>query len=258
MTAFAQQEPIRMNSAQGKQVLSLVRGGDFAHPGEVEAIKMVFAGLTPDPQRRLLDVGCGLGGTAEEVSKLGLGVVTGLDNDRPTIDYASKTYPRHNFVCCDASNLSASVAGPFNVVYMFNALYTMPDQRRVLTQAASVCPAGGELRLFDYFVRSNDDRARVFAETYEGSRWQPLAIDQVHTLFAGTGWRIVQITDISGDYARWYQALVAGIEARKEQILSTAGQQWYDHALHKYRGYAKAAEDGAVGGMIIRAVREVT
>ncbi|WKZ57299.1 MAG: methyltransferase domain-containing protein [Bdellovibrionota bacterium] len=257
MTAFAQPESMRMNSAQGKQVLSVVRGGDFAHPGEVEAIKMVFADLGSNPQRKLLDVGCGLGGTAEEVSKLGFGVVTGLDNDRPTIEYALTTYPRHSFVCGDASDLSTTVPGPFDLVYMFNALYTMPDQRKVLTQCAAVCPAGGELRIFDYFIRSTDDRARIFAETYEGSRWQPLAIDQVQALFAGTGWQIVEMRDISTDYARWYKALVAGIESCKDQILAMAGQQWFEHALTKYRGYAKAAEDGVVGGLVLRATREV-
>ena len=43
------------------QILSLVREGDYAHPGEEEAILLTLDPLKKDPNRVVLDVGCGLG-----------------------------------------------------------------------------------------------------------------------------------------------------------------------------------------------------
>jgi hypothetical protein len=55
----------RMNSPQGKSILSRIRGGDYAHPGEEDAIVQIAQKLPRASIRRLLDVGCGRGGTAE-------------------------------------------------------------------------------------------------------------------------------------------------------------------------------------------------
>ena len=52
-----------MNSFAGKRLLALVRGGDYAHAGEEEAIELAFRAVPKAPQKSILDVGCGRGGT---------------------------------------------------------------------------------------------------------------------------------------------------------------------------------------------------
>ena len=52
-------DPMAMNNATGKRLLALIRDADYAHPGEEEANRLLFAGLVPDPRRRILDAGCG-------------------------------------------------------------------------------------------------------------------------------------------------------------------------------------------------------
>ncbi len=56
--------PKAINNATGKRLLALIRDADYAHPGEEEANRLLFAGLAADPGRRILDAGCGGGGTA--------------------------------------------------------------------------------------------------------------------------------------------------------------------------------------------------
>jgi hypothetical protein len=56
--------PFTMNSYQGKQILALVRDGDFAHAGEEEAIERAMRAVPKDRNRLILDAGCGRGGTA--------------------------------------------------------------------------------------------------------------------------------------------------------------------------------------------------
>ena len=51
----------QLNSPLGKALLALVREGDYAHPGEEEAIALATALVDRPECRRVLDVGCGRG-----------------------------------------------------------------------------------------------------------------------------------------------------------------------------------------------------
>ena len=53
--------PFSMNSSRGKQVLALIRAGDYAHAGEEEAIELTIAAIPKKPDQRTLDAGCGRG-----------------------------------------------------------------------------------------------------------------------------------------------------------------------------------------------------
>src|SRR5664279_1562236 len=85
--------PTAMNNATGKRVLALVRDADYAHPGEEEANELLFAGMRPDPRRRVLDAGCGGAGTATWVQARGLGAVTGVEIDAATARLARDRHP---------------------------------------------------------------------------------------------------------------------------------------------------------------------
>ena len=65
-------EVFTMNSITGKLVLALIRGNDYAHAGEEEAIELVLGPLDKSVRTRILDVGCGIGGTARYVWKFAL------------------------------------------------------------------------------------------------------------------------------------------------------------------------------------------
>ncbi|MCP4315878.1 MAG: class I SAM-dependent methyltransferase [Hyphomicrobiales bacterium] len=62
-----------MNSYLGKQLLALVRQGNYAHAGEEEAIELAMADLPKDAGQELLDAGCGRGGTAAYLQAHGWG-----------------------------------------------------------------------------------------------------------------------------------------------------------------------------------------
>jgi cyclopropane fatty-acyl-phospholipid synthase-like methyltransferase len=55
---------MRLNSYQGKRLLALARGADYAHAGETEAIDLVWSGLPKSRTQNVLDAGCGRGGTS--------------------------------------------------------------------------------------------------------------------------------------------------------------------------------------------------
>ena len=79
----------QMNSFDGKRLLALVRGGDYAHAGEEEAIEIAFRGMAKRPEQSILDVGCGRGGTIAYLHRNGwTSTAAGIDRERDSIDYA--------------------------------------------------------------------------------------------------------------------------------------------------------------------------
>ncbi len=62
---------MRMDEFDGKKFLATVRGEDFAHAGEKDAIDLVFERIPAQSNWKVLDVGCGRGGTAHYVNQRG-------------------------------------------------------------------------------------------------------------------------------------------------------------------------------------------
>ena len=111
----APDRPTAMNNATGKRLLALIRDGDYAHPGEEEANELLFAGVRPDPRRRVLDAGCGGAGTAAWVQARGLGAVTGIEIDAATAALARERHPEVTVVEGDLQRAGAALAGPFDL-----------------------------------------------------------------------------------------------------------------------------------------------
>ena len=55
---------LSLRKITGKKLLSFLRDGDFAHAGETEAINLLMGQFRKKRIQYILDVGCGLGGTA--------------------------------------------------------------------------------------------------------------------------------------------------------------------------------------------------
>lgn len=241
-----------MNSYLGKQILALVRDGDYAHAGEEEAIERALAALPKDGSRRILDAGCGRGGTAAYMQKHGWGAVTGIDIEPKSIDYARATFPELSFTACDILDVAAHVAGGFDAVTLFNVLYSIPAQAAALRSLASRARAGATLMIFDYVDLGGYattpvmDAGRPFLP-------HPLVKDDLNSLLHHGGWQLVSVDDLTGDYERWYAALVDKIDAKREAITSLAGADAYEHVLGRYAGMLAAIREGRLGGAVVYA-----
>jgi SAM-dependent methyltransferase len=79
--------------------------------------------------RRLLDIGCGRGGTAEWFNQRGWGTVIGIDIDHASIECATGRYPGVEFLQLDVADLGRLERGPFDLAYVFNSFYAFPNQQ---------------------------------------------------------------------------------------------------------------------------------
>jgi len=235
-----------MSSAKGKEISSLARGGDFAHAGESEAIDLVFDYVGKDPSRRLLDVGCGRGGTAQHLYDHGYGFVHGFDTDAESITYARSTYLPLDFRCHDALRCSQHYEGPFEIIYLFNVLYLFAeqDQLRCLQQLRRLADERSLLVLFDYTARTPNGGTGSAYRT----RWHPIDTAGLPEMSEAAGWSIEESVDYSDRFGTWYAALLEKVHEKHDAIVELAGEAWFDAAERIYESHLEGIESGRLGG----------
>lgn len=246
--------PFTMNSFVGKQILSLVRDGDYAHAGEEEAIELAFAQVEKDAERLILDVGCGRGGTAAYLRTKGWGRVIGLDIEAASIEVARETYPDLDFLVGDAARAEETVTDSPDLICMFNAFYCFQDQRGALEALARVSRPDTRMIIFDHVDRGGY-RDTPLMDAGEPFLPNPLVLSEVAAQLTSIGWTVPEILEIPDAYRRWYDDLVGRICEARDRITDLAGSAGYEHVLHLYRGLAEAAAAGRLGAAIITTTR---
>jgi SAM-dependent methyltransferase len=244
--------PTAMNNATGKRLLALIRDGDFAHPGEVAANELLFSGVRPDPSRRILDAGCGSGGTASWVQSRGLGAVIGIEIDAATALLARERHPEVTIVEGDLQRAAEILDGPFDLVYSLTAVYAAPDQAAVFRELGALAAPGAELRLLEYA----DPEGR-FAETTSGSPswgwWRPLAPRDLPELLTAAGWTTLRVRDLHQEFVNWYRDLCSRIDRKRDEIVRDFGRGWYDFVASEYAGILGLVRERALGGVLVTA-----
>ena len=216
--------PTAMNNATGKRLLALIRDGDFAHPGEVAANELLFAGVRPDPRRRILDAGCGGGGTASWVQGRGLGAVTGIEIDAATARLARERHPEVTIVEGDLQRAAKVLDGPFDLVYSMTAIYAVPDQAAAFSELSALAAPSAELRLLEYA-----DPAGRFTATTSGNPswgwWRPLAPRDLPELLTVAGWTSPRVRDLHQEFVELVRRplLPHPPEARRNRSLLRPG-----------------------------------
>jgi len=140
---------------------------DFDHAAERMCRRVCDAADVGDGQR-ILDVGCGLGGTLASLDERFEGVrLTGLNIDRRQLDYAeqhvrARDGNRIELVEGDACEMPFE-DGSFDAVLAVECAFHFASRRRFFDEAARVLKPGGILALCD-FMPSNAARPFLFAQ----------------------------------------------------------------------------------------------
>lgn len=243
---------MQMNSAQGKQILALLRDGNYAHPGEEQAIDLALAPFSRNWKRRILDLGCGLGGTADYVRRNGWGSVTGVDIDGETLAAAARIYKGVEFVAADAGSIAGLWQDQFDLIYLFNSFYAFPDQPLALRQMSQVARPAASLVIFEYTDLDGSFREQVDKDS---AWWTPINLASFPEQLKDAGWQLDKAYDITEQYLHWYRDLCGRIESKKAEIVTRFGSDWYDYTHATYFKLLSLIERKVVGGSIIRAHR---
>lgn len=241
-----------MNTPEGKRLLSALRGADYAHAGEETAIELALADWPKSPRRRILDAGCGRGGTAHFLQSHGWGLVTGVDRDSASIDHAREKYPETTFATADLTDAPSLPDGPFDGITMFNVLYAISDQAAALKSLRTVAAPSARLMIFDYTGTSGYAKAIASLHS-EFGLWHPPVPATISSTLRAAGWHLVATHSLNRKYERWYADLVSRFTTRQAMLASVADEATIAYAKGFYANLLHLIREGVLGGAIFHA-----
>lgn len=239
-----------------KQILASLRNGNYAHPGEEEAIEISMRFIDKISSQKLLDVGCGLGGTADYLHQNGWGVPIGIDIDKPSIDFAQNTYPKLNFHQINVEQVAQKFAHEdFAVAYLFNSFYAFADQLQALKQVRKVCSANAKLVLFDYMLYEDcEDNFLPFApenSIYARKNFKPIKQNSIENLLRQSGWQVRIFTDLGDKYQLWYSELIDKCHLHKEELIKNFNLDLYTWLESSYTSLLNRLKQNKLSGCLI-------
>jgi SAM-dependent methyltransferase len=124
-----------------------------------------FDQIVPHPGRCTLEVGCGEGRVARDLSQRGHRVVA-IDRSRRLLNYARDADPEGTYLLANAVQLPVADAG-CDLVVAYNSLMDVADLLRTISEAARVLESGGHFCVCMTHPLSNAGRF-VSSETGAG------------------------------------------------------------------------------------------
>lgn len=250
-----------------RELLAAVRKGDFAHPGEAQAIDIVLSSMddaliqstrlndvVPE-SRNVLDVGCGLGGTAHYLKEKMGWSISGIDLDANAIAHARQAYDGISFL--HGNILEANKLFPlqsFDMLYLFNVLYAFENKINVLKILSSMGKPGSLLMISDYAVKSPNLDDDLF--DFAGRQIHPLNIATIEATLEQGSWSLLKSVDLNEQYLKWYSHFITQLGLHKEKLLSDFTERAYTKVEALFSEMLKKIKQGHLGGAIVFAVKK--
>lgn len=243
---------------KGKQLVSYLRNGDYAHAGESEAIDLVMHPFQKRQNQHILDAGCGLGGTAQYIHENGWGKVTGIDIEPESIAYAKDHYSINQFFTCDVTATADLFKdAKFDIICLFNSFYAFQDQKSALTSLSKISAQKGQLAIFDYSTSSPLNTSLFYSTgTFSTETFKPVMVYEIEQLLNSANWSLLSIVDITTQYVSWYKTLLMQLETEKNHIIKIFGEAAFDKAKKTYSEIFQDLFDRVLGGCIVYAEKQ--
>ena len=241
---------------EARLLLGHLRGGDYAHAGDEEAIDLVISKvleLSPQTlQGPCLDVGSGFGGTASYLHRLHFSSTFGIDLDEAAVRYAQEHYPQITFTNGNAHQVTEFFDPDyFSFIYLFNVLYAVEDKPSLLKKLSKVAQPGALLAIFDYTTTQADLQLNDLA----GKPMYPIVVSELKSVLKETGWELIEITDLSPSFLTWYRILLKKLEAESPLLSIRFSESSLTKVRTTFRTIENWLSSSLLGGVVIYAKR---
>jgi len=255
-----------LSSKTNKEIMSLIRNGNYQHPGGEEAIDKTFSQIKKNSERIMLDVGAGRGGTANYLQKNGYGSVVGIDIDKEIVQIAKKIYGNLSIISKESPvffhsnvlNINKDLNNffkqkiQFDLIYSFSSFFLIADKKQALNSISCVSYPGAELIIFDYV-----DYGAYLKNPYKenGKNFLPniMRYAEIKEIFTDTEWKINSIVNIDKEFIHWYTTLILKIDSYKTICCSKYGEESFLIFRNRYAHILNVLLNKILGGVIIYA-----
>jgi 2-polyprenyl-3-methyl-5-hydroxy-6-metoxy-1,4-benzoquinol methylase len=246
------------NINQSRLLLKKLRGGDYAHIGGVAIVDMIFATIsTFNPAvktAKILDVGSGLGGTAQYLYQKGFTDIYGIDIDEDAVRHASKEYPNISFKAVDVLEVDTTfTANNFNLLYLFNVIYAIENKEELFKKLVKICAPQGILVILD-FVEAPRTGLHIKDLTNQSMRF--VKIQTLRKLLKKAGWKILKEEDFSSESIDWYKKDIETLRTIKNKLLKEFSQASVVKAEKIFSSIVNSLQHQTLSSVVIYAQKD--
>ena len=231
-------------------MLELIWGEGYMAPGGPGNVAKMLHGLETRG-KRILDIGCGIGGPAFEMARTFGAEVVGIDLEAPLIERARSAAARHGLA--DQCTFQTVEIGPlqfadqsFDIVVTAGAITQTKDKEAILRDCFRVLRPGGSLSCYDW-TKSEDDYSddMLYWFKMEGITYALETLDDYENHFRNLGYVDVEIEDASDWYRaeanREYELIQGDLYPRMVELL---GQESADYFVENWRAMVVVCDKG--------------
>ena len=231
-------------------MLELIWGEGYMAPGGPSNVAKLLRGIETS-DKRILDIGCGIGGPAFEMATNHGAEVVGIDLEEPLIDRAQADARKHGLD--DRCSFQTVVAGPlpyadhsFDIVVSSGAFTQIADKSGILGESLRVLRPGGWLSCYDW-LRSDGEYSddMLYWFKVEGLTYAMETLDSYATLLNNAGFDDVACEDASDWYRQRaheeYSLMTGELYPRMVELL---GQSDADHFVENWRAMLVVIDKG--------------
>jgi phosphoethanolamine N-methyltransferase len=231
-------------------MLELIWGEGYMAPGGAGNVARMLRGL-PTRGKRILDIGCGIGGPAFEMARTFGAEVVGIDLEAPLIERARNAAERHGLA--DHCTFQTVKAGPlpfpdqsFDIIVTAGALTQTSDKPAVFRDCLRVLRHGGHLSCYDWTKTDSDysDDMRYWLKLEELT-YALETLENYGKHFRACGYVDIEIEDASAWYRkqahREYELIRGELYPRMLELL---GRESADHFVENWRAMVVVCEAG--------------
>jgi phosphoethanolamine N-methyltransferase len=231
-------------------MLELIWGEGYMAPGGPGNVARLLDGTSPQG-KRVLDVGCGIGGPAFEMARTHGASVVGIDLESPLVERARAAAVRHGlqdrceFVTVAPGRLPFDDES-FDIALSSGALTQTSHSEDLVKDCARVLKPGGILTVYEWMRAGREySEDMLYWIKMEELTFDMRTLDQFQSMFEAAGLVDVETSDASGWYRtesrREYELIRGDLYPRMVELL---GQESADHFVEDWRSMVVVCESG--------------
>lgn len=235
--------------------MELIYGEGYLSAGGDEEVSRIFAGIQVQ-NKEILDVGCGLGGTAVALAKThNAGKVHGIDIDESVLDRARKLVERESA----GNKVSLSLVEPgefqftensFDIVHITAVACHFVNLDPLFREILRVLKPGGVIVGRDWFKLVENEEFQIWDRLLrdKGLNFHFITARRFQRIIIDNGFDNVEMTDRSLDMAELAQEAVSSVDLElKEPLISVLGEDGYEECRRWTKVRARALNNGGIG-----------
>lgn len=231
-------------------LLQMVWGEGFLSPGGPQAVRDITSGIDLGG-KKILDIGCGLGGLDQVLLMLGAGHVTGVDVASLIVEMGQERIRRAGLG--NRIEIKLVTPGPlpfadasFDIVFGKDAWLHIPDKVAHFAEIQRVLKPGGRIAAGDWMKAPGPygpDMEYFFK--MEGLTYHLVTLAEYGTLLHAAGFTDIRLEDITTHYAADAHGELARMQGELAPVmLGELGPAGRDHFIEDWRSLTVVLDKG--------------